>query len=370
MKDNWYRLLNESAIDSPSLLVFPARVKQNISRMVEMTGNVSRLRPHVKTHKTMEGVRMMMDEGISKFKCATISEAEMLALCDAPDVLLAYQPVGPKIKRLAELISKYPQTKFSCLVDNRRPAEEMSEVFVSANMKVEVYIDLNVGMNRTGISPGPEAYKLFQFCAISKGLKPVGLHAYDGHFRDPDFTERKAACEKAFESVVDLQNALVDIGFERPLIIAGGTPTFPVHAAREEAECSPGTCIFWDKGYSDLCREQPFEPATILITRIISLPAPNRITLDLGHKSVAAENEISKRVYFHDAPELTPVSQSEEHLVMEVTEGHQYRVGDLLYGIPFHICPTVALYDKLVVIENGTPQGTWKVIARDRSISV
>ena len=370
MKANWYHLLNESAVDSPALLVFPDRVKMNINRMIEMIGDVSRLRPHIKTHKTEEGVKLMMDQGIKKFKCATIAEAELLGLCHAPDVLLAYQPVGPKIKRFATLIKKYPQTRFSCLTDNRKAAEEMSEVFIAENLKVNVYIDLNVGMNRTGIAPGPEAYKLYQFCAIHKGLQPVGLHAYDGHFRNPDFAERKAACEKGFESVVDLQKALIDLGFEKPLIIAGGSPTFPVHVMHEIAECSPGTCIFWDKGYADLCKEQPFEPATVLLTRVISLPTSTRVTLDLGHKSVAAENEITKRVYFPGAKELIPVGQSEEHLVMEAPEGHHYQPGDVLYGIPYHICPTVALYEKLTVIENGMPAGEWKVLARSRQLTV
>lgn len=370
MKANWYRLSNESSVDSPALLVYPDRVKQNISRMVEMIADVSRLRPHIKTHKTVEGVKLMMEHGIQRFKCATIAEAEMLGICAAPDVLLAYQPVGPKVKRLAALIKKFPQTKYSCLTDNRKAADAMSDIFTSENLKVEVYIDLNVGMNRTGIAPGPDAYKLYQFCAIQKGLKPVGLHAYDGHFRNPDYAARKAACEKGFESVLDLQNALVDLGFEKPAIIAGGSPTFPVHIAHEGAECSPGTCIFWDKGYSDLCEEQPFEPAAILITRVISLPTPTRITLDLGHKSVAAENEITRRVYFPDAPELIPVGQSEEHLVLEAPENHGYHPGDVLYGVPYHICPTVALYEKLIVIENGVPNGEWNVIARNRQLSI
>ncbi len=370
MGGNWYQLLNESLVDSPALLVFPGRVKLNIKRMVEMIDDVSRLRPHIKTHKTAEGVKLMMEQGITRFKCATIAEAELLGLCKAPDVLLAYQPVGPKVKRFAALIKKFPLTKYSCLTDNRKAAEAMSDVFIAENIRVNVYIDLNVGMNRTGISPGPDAYKLYQFCAIHKGLQPVGLHAYDGHFRNPDFAARKAACEKGYESVLDLQKALIDLGFEKPAIIAGGSPTFLVHAAHEEAECSPGTCIFWDKGYADLCAEQPFEPAAILLTRVISLPTPTRITLDLGHKSVASENDINRRVYFPDAPELIPVGQSEEHLVMEVPEGHQYQTGDVLYGIPYHICPTVALYEKLTVIENGEVAGEWKVIARTRQLSI
>jgi D-serine deaminase-like pyridoxal phosphate-dependent protein len=178
--------------------------------------------------------------------------------------------------------------------------------------------------------------------------------------------QRTVETDRDFAPVLSLQSALGAEGFERPVIVAGGSPSFAVHARHNGRECSPGTCIFWDKGYSDICREQPFEPAAVLITRVVSLPTDTRICLDLGHKAVAAENELGRRVYFPEAPELVPVGQSEEHLVMEAPTGHPYCPGDLLYGIPYHICPTVALYDKLVVVEDGEAIGFWEVAARHR----
>jgi D-serine deaminase-like pyridoxal phosphate-dependent protein len=135
-------------------------------------------------------------------------------------------------------------------------------------------------------------------------------------------------------------------------------------------ECGPGTFIYWDKGYLNLCPEQDFLPAAVLVTRIISLPSPARVCTDLGHKSVAAENEISRRIFFLNAADLTPVSQSEEHLVCEATPNHNYQTGDVLYGIPFHVCPTVALYERAYTIENGKISGEWKNIARDRKITI
>jgi D-serine deaminase-like pyridoxal phosphate-dependent protein len=92
--------------------------------------------------------------------------------------------------------------------------------------------------------------------------------------------------------------------------------------------------------------------------------------LDLGHKSVAAENEISRRVFFLNAPELNAVSQSEEHLVVDAPADHSYRRGDVLYGLPYHICPTVALYERAFTIQDKHVSGEWKVIARDRKITV
>ena len=113
----WYNISDIDQLDTPALVVYPDRVEQNIATLVGAIDNADRLRPHVKTHKTKEVTQLCMDAGIRKFKCATIAEAEMLALCNAPDVLLAYQPIGPKIKRLVALIKQYPATAFSCLVD-------------------------------------------------------------------------------------------------------------------------------------------------------------------------------------------------------------------------------------------------------------
>ena len=111
--NEWYHIKNINSIDSPALIIYPGRVAENISTLKTMIDDVQRLRPHVKTHKTKEAALLMMLAGINKFKCATIAEAEMLAIINAPDVLLAYQPVGPKLQRFIELIKKYPATKFS-----------------------------------------------------------------------------------------------------------------------------------------------------------------------------------------------------------------------------------------------------------------
>ncbi|HEY6505858.1 MAG TPA: alanine racemase, partial [Chitinophagaceae bacterium] len=116
--ENWYSISNIDELDSPALVVFPKRVKHNIQLAISMVGDVKKLRPHVKTHKSGAVAQLMMQAGISRFKCATIAEAEMLAQCKAKDVLLAYQPLGPKLRRFVSLIQKYPATKFSCLTDN------------------------------------------------------------------------------------------------------------------------------------------------------------------------------------------------------------------------------------------------------------
>ena len=92
--------------------------------------------------------------------------------------------------------------------------------------------------------------------------------------------------------------------------------------------------------------------------------------LDVGHKSISAENELNKRIYFLNAPELTFIGQSEEHLVVDAGKDHHYKIGDVLYGLPYHICPTIALYERAITIENNQISGEWRNIARDRKISI
>ncbi len=368
--NDWYTINNIDEIDSPVLVIYLERVKQNIQTAIDMVGDVQRLRPHIKTNKSADATRLMMAAGINKFKCATIAEAEMLAICGAGDILLAYQPVGPKLKRFIALIKQYSASGFSCLIDNTDALEQLASAASAEGLIIPVYIDLNLGQNRTGIEPGKEAVDLYLDCFKNKNIKPVGLHAYDGHIRDLDFSLREQHCDKAFAPVGAMKKAILEKGLDEPVIIAGGSPTFSIHSKRKDRECSPGTFIYWDKGYLDICPEQSFLPAALVISRVISLPGPDKLCLDLGHKSIAAENELSRRVYFLNAPRLKPLGQSEEHLVVEAGAGHSFKTGDVLYGMPVHICPTVALYERAFVVENNLVKGEWRMIARDRRINV
>jgi D-serine deaminase-like pyridoxal phosphate-dependent protein len=362
---DWYHLTQPETLDTPALIVFPERVKENIRLAIERVGSPARLRPHVKTHKSPDCTRLQLAAGITRFKCATIAEAEMLALEAAPDVLLAYQPIGPKTARLAQLIKKYPNTTFSCLIDNPQAATAMAATFAAAGLTVPVYLDINVGMDRTGIAPGDEALQLYKLAAQTPGINPIGLHGYDGHIRDADLAERTRKCDEGFDLITRLNQTL---GLP---IIAGGSPTFPIHAKRAaDIQCSPGTFVYWDKGYADGFPDQPFQPAALVVTRVISLRGDTRLCLDLGHKSIAPENDLPRRVSFLNGPHLKAVGQSEEHLVVEAGPNHGFRIGDIFYGIPFHVCPTIALYDRALTVEAGRITGAWKNTARDRSISL
>jgi D-serine deaminase-like pyridoxal phosphate-dependent protein len=365
----WYQVTNVDEIASPALLVYLERVDENIRDMIGVAGGVERLRPHVKTHKLPEVIRRQLVLGIGKFKCATIAEAEMLAECGCPDVLLAYQPVGPNIHRLWQLAARYTATTFSAVVDDAGIVRRLSEAFSGTGHGIELLVDLDSGMHRSGISPGVDAAALYALIAALPGVTPGGLHAYDGHIRDADLNARAAASDAAFEPVARLRRELEGAGLRVPRVVVGGTPTFPIHVRRSGVELSPGTCIFWDAGYNSQLPDLPFRPAALVLTRVVSRPGANRLCLDLGHKALAAENP-HPRVQLLNLPEATPVMHSEEHLVVETPQAARFAVGDVCYGVPWHICPTVALYGAAVVVDGHTATGSWRIIARERSLTV
>jgi D-threonine aldolase len=362
----WYEIKNSSEIDSPSILVFRNRVEKNIQLLIQSIDKISRLRPHVKTHKSLDVCQMLLDHGISKFKCATIAEAEILAKAGAKDILLAYQPVGPKGKRLFQLVQAYPQSSFSFLIDNKETANEIAKLF-STEKPGEYFIDINIGMNRTGIAP-ENVVELYHELKELKNLKLRGLHGYDGHIRDMNYDVRKEKCDEAFIPVALLKNKLQQLSGVDLIIIAGGSPTYPIHAHRGEVECSPGTFIYWDKGYEQILPEQKFQHAAVVMTRIISKPAADTLCIDLGHKSIASENPLANRVSFLNAEGLEPVGHSEEHMVLKNSSGRDFKVGDILYGIPYHVCPTIALHDFVNVVVNHEVHAAWKTESRNRKI--
>jgi D-serine deaminase-like pyridoxal phosphate-dependent protein len=365
--NEWFQIHNIDQIDSPALVVYPERIQANIEWAKKIAGDATKLRPHVKTGKIKELYRLMMQAGISKFKCATIAEAEMLALAGSPDILLAYQPVGPKINRLLKLIKAYPESRFSCIVDHPGNASVINSLCQKEEIVLDVYIDLNIGMNRTGIHPD-DAPDLAKIILSYKNLRLIGLHGYDGHIHEQDIVQRRTEADASYAA---MENAYRNIQplFPDPLqVIIGGTPPFPVHAQRTNCECSPGTFVFWDWGYKHNYPDMPFEYAALVVCRVISIIDSRHVCVDLGYKSIAAESPLP-RVYFLNAPEANPVAQSEEHLVLETPDSSIYSIGQVVYGLPKHICPTVALYEKAYVIENGRMNDSWNVIARDRYIN-
>jgi D-serine deaminase-like pyridoxal phosphate-dependent protein len=366
-----YAIQDTSAIFSPALLFYKELIRQNIARCVEIAGDAGRLRPHVKTHKTREVVALELEAGITRHKCATLAEAEMLADCGVPDVLLAYPLVGPNCGRFSRLIRAYPGSRFSVIADHPGPVADLSGVLSAAGQSADVLIDVDVGQHRTGIAPGPEAAALYEQIGRLPGLRPGGLHVYDGHNHQESFIERQSAALAQLEPVLRLHDALLKKGLPVPRMVVGGTPTFPIYARLDlpGLECAPGTCVLHDDGYGTRFADLTgFTPAALLLTRVISRPPGGRLTLDLGYKAIASDPPAGKRCLLLDVPDYRPILQNEEHLVIETPAADRYAPGDEIYAIPTHICPTCALHRQAYVIEKGRLAGTWDIVARDRML--
>ena len=368
-RPDWYRLKSPASLATPALLVYPERIKANIASMISIAGGSDRLQPHVKTHKMAEVVRLKMEAGITRFKCATIAEVEMVAACGAGEALLANQPVGPQAERLAAVAERYPDTRLGACVDDLTVAGRLSRVFGGGGKTVDLYVDLDVGMERTGIAVGDRALELYETLRRLPAVAAVGWHVYDGHLGGLDSAGRKEAFTAYSAGVDALIERTKDSEGRLPPFVAGGSPSFELHAGRGWGRVSPGTAVFWDSQYARAFPELPFVYAALVATRVLSCPGSGRLCLDLGYKAVSAEAEPPHASLF-ELPGYRQVLQNEEHLVVEHPEASNFQPGDLLMGVPRHICPTVALYDEALVVEDGGIADRWRVTARGRRISV
>jgi D-serine deaminase-like pyridoxal phosphate-dependent protein len=361
----WWDIENAYVLETPALLVSPAMIARNLDRTIADAGGAHRLWPHVKTHKLAPVMRMSRERGISHFKCATLAEAEMCGAAGAERVLLAMAVTGCNLKVLRELARSFPRTRFASLADCGEHLDAL-EAAALPGERIEVFLDLDCGMGRTGIAPSTEAEALWRSLCERRALFPAGLHTYDGHIQAGTTDELAAQVAESSAPVQALRERLA-----LPALIAGGTPSFPFHAARGDVAVSPGTTALWSWCIAEKCPEmRGYDYAAVLATRVVSRPASGRLTLDLGHKAVAAENPLSRRVKFPALPDAVVVSQSEEHLVVETSRTRDFPPGTMLFGYPWHICPTVALHSHVAVVENHRAVGRWNVTARDRHSSL
>ena len=359
----WYKINNSESVFTPAILVYPERIKENIRRMIALAGNVSRLRPHVKTHKMAEVVQFQVEQKITKFKCATLSELEMTAKNGGKDILLSYPLLGPDIQKYVDLIREYPEVKFSVTVDAFDACAGLTMAAVQNNLNLDVFIDIDNGMHRTGASP-EDAFDLATKINISEWLNLKGFHIYDGHIHISDFATRKENCDHDFEAVSEMIRRLNRLGIDTGELACGGTYTFPIHAKHSSRTLCPGTPLLWDAGYEKSIPDLDFLNAAVLVGRVISKPH-NNICIDWGHKAMAAEM-VQPRLQFLELEINSIENQSEEHLVVTTTNPEKLNLGDLVYALPKHICPTIALHEQVYLVENNSVAGKWNVVSRKR----
>ena len=355
------------------MVIFRDRLLANLDSMLVMAGHPSRLRPHCKTHKMEQIIRLWVEQGVTKHKAATIAECEMLAAAGATDVLLAYNPVGPNIGRVVALATKFPACRFSVTTDHEKPVQLLSAAAAKASVTIGVMLDVNVGMNRTGILPDdPAAVSLYVQVAQLPGLCAAGFHVYDGHQKQTSLNERKTAVAAQWSGVQELRRKCEAAAAPVPALACGGTPTFPCYPELDDLgiEFCPGTSVLHDSGYGTSFPDLPFEPAAAVVTRVVSRPASNRLTLDIGNKAVAADPPKGSRVFFPELPDAVQDSHNEEHMGLITPDADRYQPGDVLLAIPVHICPTSALYNRVAIIDKGQVTEYWDVTSRNRKITI
>ncbi len=367
-----YLIHNLDEVFSPGLVFYPNLIRQNIASIVQTVKEPSRLCPHVKTHKTREIVQLELDAGITMHKCATIAEAEMLAQIGVPEVLISYPLVGPNVARLALLTNKYPLTQFGTLFDSLEGLQELAQKLAQVTRKVFLYLDVNVGQDRTGIVLGDAALVLYQEACALPQFVVRGLHVYDGHNHQEARSEREKSVQSILEGVLAFRKTLEAKGLSVDQLICGGTPTFPVWASHDVPGliCSPGTFVLHDHGYGTRYPDLPkMVPAALVITRLISKPLPDRVTFDLGTKAIASDPPAGKRLALLNIPGEV-ILQNEEHLVVKTDASARLPIGMVGYAVPSHVCPTVALHRFASIVENNRVVGTWDIVARDRQLTV
>jgi D-serine deaminase-like pyridoxal phosphate-dependent protein len=246
--------------------------------------------------------------------------------------------------------------------------QSLSRACAGTGVRLQVLLDIDNGMHRSGIEPGAAAIELYRQIAGLPGLEPGGLHVYDGHLRDLDLAVRTENIRRAFEPVDAMRRELLAQGCSVPRVVAGGSGSFLAHAQRSDVECSPGTCVFWDINYRAKFPELDFLFAALVLARVVSKPGPNRLCVDLGYKAVSPDNP-HPRVEFLNLSDAKVLNHSEEHLALETDQADRFAVGDPLYGVPYHVCPTVAMYQEAVVVDAGLAGERWPIVARARRLT-
>ena len=370
--DPRYAIADTREIVTPAFVIFHEILVSNLAEMVRIASSAARLRPHCKTHKMREVIELELGAGITKHKCATLAEAEMLARAGVKDIFLAYNIVGANIARVAKFAQAFPDVRLLVTADHPRPVEELGRALAAVGKKVEVLLDIDSGQHRTGLPVGEAARQLYQQIVATSGLIAGGFHLYDGQNHQKSVEERKAAVMAGYEPAARFRKELLAAGLSVPRIVAGGTGSFPIFAQLDDPclELSPGTIIFHDSGYGETFPDLIFTPAALLLTRCISRPTENRITFDLGYKAVASDPPAGNRLVFPDLPDAKAVLQNEEHLVLETSQAGRFQPGDELLAIPRHVCPTSALHRFAYVVQDGRVVGTWQVAARDRVLTI
>jgi D-serine deaminase-like pyridoxal phosphate-dependent protein len=368
--DSRYAVPQVEDVLTPALVVYPEVIASNIERTVQLLGgDADRWRVHVKTAKLGYTCRLLADRGIRNFKCATTLELLVACQNGAADVLVAYPCMGANALRVRQIAEEFPQVRISVLTENEEQVQQWR------GTRLSLFLDINPGMNRTGIEQNhaDEVVRLASAIAAA-GLEFRGLHYYDGQYGALEEPRRTEAAHEGYGRLLRIVNELEHSKTNVAEVITAGTPTFPCSLSYPgfrntsfRHRISPGTVVYCDAtSLAQLPSDYGYRPAALVLTRVVSRPRAGVITCDAGHKAVSADSGVPTCLAVGH-PELTPLSPSEEHLPVSVAGGAEGpRPGETLFLLPRHICPTVNNFDHALLVRNGEIVFVERVSARGR----
>jgi len=367
-----YRIETVDRVRTPALAIYPEIVDANIKATLRLIGgNANLWRPHVKTAKLGSVMNRLVKNGVVNFKCST--SLELLTACEAgaTDAIVAYPMWGANARRVREISEQFPGVAVSSLAESRRHIDTW------LGSRVGLFVDVNPGMNRTGIQQErvDEIIELARAIADS-GQHFRGLHYYDGHLSSLSLAERERVAHQGYDRLMEVIAELERHGIEVAEVVTAGTPSFPCTLSYPRFDkapfihrASPGTILYNDcSSLAQLPVEYGYRPGAVVVTTVISHPAPGRLTCDAGHKTVSADSGVPTCSVIGYS-RLRPSKPSEEHLPIDALEGSQVpAIGEALYLIPTHVCPTVNNFDHALIVTGGRIVGVERVTARGREI--
>ena len=356
-----------ATIDTPALVVDLDRMDAAIVRMADaMSERAVALRPHAKTHKSIEVGRRQVGAGAAGLTVGTVGEAEVFADGGLDDLFIAYPmvPAGPKAERLREVARR---ARLRVGIDSVVGAHAVADALGDDRERVSVLVEIDCGGRRTGVAPsdaGPVAA-----AATHLGLDVIGVFTHGGHgYHGPD--ARAAAAEDEVRGLTDAAGSLRAAGVAPSVVSAGSTPTAFDSARGAVTEERPGTYVFGDRQQVALGSIAPDAPAAVIAARVVSLnTAARRFVIDAGAKTLT--KDVPAYLAGHASiPELGVVVDrvSDYHGVVEVKDGGSLpEIGQVVVAVPNHICPVVDLFATFLVARDGAIVDTWRVDARGRS---
>lgn len=369
-----YEITGVERVLTPALAIYPKFLEANIELTLRLLRNdPNRWRPHVKAIKTGYAVRKFVERGVVNFKCATTKELIVAAEAGAKDVIVAYQLMNAAAKRVRELSEQFAEVRISTIV------ESASQVQQWAGSKVGLFIDINTGMDRTGI----QHHRISDIVDLAKAIKQAGiefrgLHCYDSQAGElADVAEREKAANLGYSQLIDIVKALEQAGIAVEEVATSNTYTFlfaanfkPFQNANFTHRVSPSRIIYGDVSIFKLQERFGYQPAAVVVSTVVSQPMPDRVTCDAGHKAIAMDAGLPNCVMIGHL-DMRPLKPKEEHMTIFMPEGsNKLSVGDQLYLMPRHVCTTVSNFDQAILVENGTIVGLQAVDARSREAPV